>query len=196
MLLCIIRLTLILALFTVAACASITPAGLIAASRLDPLGASPQNIEIAVGVPEIIRLKSGDAVMRITFRAKADVTRALVEEEVPLQLSQVDKEIVSTNAPDEIVYIANLKSADAARFATAQANIRSARELGIEGIGSLAILIVGGCHTGEAINVLPVSTWLRTSPSDDFVPLTRRTDMFSILDRANIAQLRENLAPC
>jgi len=196
MLSCIIRLTLILALFTVAACASITPAGLIAASRLDPLGANPQNIEIAVGVPETIKLESGDAIMRITFRAKVDVSRALVEEEVPLQLSKADTEIVSANAPDEIVYVANLEPDDAARFATAQANIRAAREIGIEGTGSLAILIVGGCHTGEAINTLLVSTWLRTSPSDDFVPLTRRTDALSILDRASIARLRENLKPC
>lgn len=177
------------------ACTTISPSGMIAASRLDPLGTPPDRIAAAVGVPETIRLASGDAVLRIAFRGGDAASVAQVEEVVPL-----DFQTATANAPSgregETVYVARLTPQNAGRFAAAQEQIRGLREQGVRGSGVLAVEIVSGCHVGPAPSTLPVSSWLQTNPADGFVQLTQGTDVFSVTDGHTASELRSRLREC
>lgn len=191
-----VRCFLGLGLLGLSACMSISPAGMIAASRVDPLAMPADQVSVAVGVPQAVRLAPGDAVMRIAFRGGAAAATVMIAEEVPLQLMRDAAGTIRANAADEVVYLASLLPQDAARFSDAQARIRDARASGVEGVGTLNIEIVGGCHTGPAPAELPASTWLRTDPSGAFVPLTRRADAFGALAGAGGGPMPGTLSPC
>jgi hypothetical protein len=184
------------ALLALSACGSISPAGMLAASRLDPLGTLPEQIGVAVGVPDSVRLGPGDAVMQIAFRGGTPASSVLIEEEVPLQLARDGSGTIGPNAADEIVYLATLLPKDAAAFAEAQAAIREARSSGIEGSGMLNIRVTGGCYTGPRPDGLPTSSWLRTDPTGSFVPLTRRVDAFDAMGGASALGVASILTPC
>lgn len=190
-----IHLSIAVSFLAMAACTGISPAGIIAARSLDPLNTPPNQIGIAVGVPENIRLSSGDAVMRIAFRGGTPASTILIEEEVRLQLARDGSGQLAANAPDEVIYRASLLPDDAARFASAQQAIREARENGADGNGSLSIQVVGGCYLGELPVALPTSTWLNTDESRPFVAMTRRVDAFEALGDAGLG-IRTILSPC
>ncbi|MEM8694173.1 MAG: hypothetical protein AAGG57_20190 [Pseudomonadota bacterium] len=178
------------------ACASVNPAGLIAASRLDPVNTAPAEIAVALGVPETVRLRDGDAVFRIVFESEDPDARSLVDETVPLLVREIDDSGPLPSAAGEIVYTARFAPEDAVRIAEAQAKIRAFRAQGIEGQGTLGVMVDGGCVAGPALDALPVSTWLQTNPEAGFVSLTRRQDVFKALDERNAKALRAQLAPC
>lgn len=134
--------------------------------------------------------------MRITFRDNAAGSPVLINEEAPLQLTVDETGVIPVNGPDETLYLATLLPEDAARFAAAQADIRAARERGVDGSGSLSIELVGGCALREMPATLPLSTWLSTPPMKGYVPLTRRVDAFQLIDADESAGLRERLRPC
>ena len=181
---------------TTSACTSISPAGLAAASRLDPLNTPPSEIAVAVGVPDTLRLADGDAVFRIAFRGGSEATPIAMDEAAPLDLSAPGEAGPRPNATDERVYIARIPPADAPRIEAAQAEIRALRADGIKGEGALVIEVVGGCYIGAAPERLAISTWLRTSPTDGFVPLTRRQDIARGIGDAEAALLLATLDPC
>jgi len=181
---------------SLSACSAVTPAGLIAASRLDPLGTPADQISVGVGVPLSVRLNSGDAVLRIAFRGGTSSSTVLIEEEVPLKLTIDRAGLIRANSADEQVYIASLAPEDAARFSAAQAAIKNARAQGAEGNGSLTVQVIRGCYRGTQPAGLPVSTWLRTSDADAFVPLTRQIDAFDTFGRDGTSAVRRILAPC
>lgn len=56
-----------LILLSLIACSSVTPRGLIAASRLDPLNSDAAKLAVAVGVPNTVRLVDGDAEFALSF---------------------------------------------------------------------------------------------------------------------------------
>jgi hypothetical protein len=190
-----IHLCIAVGFFAVAACTGISPAGIIAARSLDPLGTPPDQIGIAVGVPGNVQLSSGDAVMRIAFRGGTLASTIVIEEEVRLQLAQDESGQIAANASDEVIYSASLLPRDAARFASAQQAIREAREKGVDGVGTLNIEVTGGCYVGAEPDGLPTSTWLRTDPSRPFVAMTQRVDAFEALGDAGLG-LRSILSPC
>lgn len=74
-------------LATLAGCSTLSPAGMIAASRLDPQGTPPDQIALAVGVPETIRLASGDARLRLSFAGGTEASTVVIEETAPLELT-------------------------------------------------------------------------------------------------------------
>ncbi|MCV3272881.1 hypothetical protein [Roseobacter sinensis] len=178
------------------ACSSVTPAGLMAASRLDPLNTSPTEIVVAVGVPDSLRLADGDAQLYIGFKGGSAASTVLVEETAPLQVSRAPDGAIKPNGPDEAIYLARLAPEDAARIAAAQAEIKALRGRGIDGQGTLSIAVTGGCRVGAPLAALPVSTWLQTSPEDGFVRLTRQRDVFRAMDEGNRAALEAELTPC
>ena len=181
---------------TLSACASVNPAGLIAASRLDPLNTPPAEIAVAVGVPGTVRLADGDAELRIAFTGGSAGSAVLVDEMAPLRLRPVTAGQPQPNSDGEIVYSARLAAEDAVRIAAAQAEIRALRARGIDGRGVLSVAVTGGCLLESPLRGLPVSTWLQTDPEDGFVSLTRRQDVFRALDESDAAALRAHLIPC
>ncbi|MCC1480443.1 hypothetical protein [Roseibaca sp. Y0-43] len=180
----------------VPACTAVTPAGLIAASRLDPLSAPADEIAVALGVPQSVRLGPGDAVLRIAFRGGAAASTVQIEEEVPLQIAAQPDGAIAPNSPDERVFIASLGPEDAARFSAAQRAIQLARAQGVEGKGTLTAEVVDGCLTAPLAAEFPISTWLRSSGDGRFVPLTRQIDAFQSLGPEGATALRSRLAPC
>lgn len=181
---------------SLSACNSITPEGVIAASRLDPLNTPPSEIAIAVGVPGTLRLADGDAELRLTFTGGDAASTFRVEETASLQLRPVTVGKPQPNSDAEVVYSARLAAEDAGRVAAAQAEIRDLRARGIDGQGTLSVTVTGGCLEAPPISTLPVSTWLQTNPEDGFVSLTRRQDLFRALDERDTAALRAQLVPC
>ncbi|WP_143526082.1 hypothetical protein [Roseivivax lentus] len=173
-----------------------TPAGLIAASRLDPLNTPPSEIAVAVGVPETLRLADGDAEFRMAFRGGSAASTILLEEVAELRLAPAGQAEPQPNATDETVYVARIAPEDTARIAALQAEIRTLREAGTDGAGTLNIRVVGGCYVGAAPASIMVSTWLQTAPADGFVPLTRRQGMVRALGARDAAMLLAELTPC
>ncbi len=83
------------------ACSTVTPSGLVAASRLDPLNTPFDQIGVAVGVPVNVRMKPGDAVMQIALRTGDAASDTIVEETVRLVLEQDAAGTVRETAADE-----------------------------------------------------------------------------------------------
>ncbi|RVT82653.1 hypothetical protein DXV76_15545 [Rhodobacteraceae bacterium CCMM004] len=175
-----------------AGCGAVTPGGLAAVSRLDPLTVAPAGLAAAVAVPDRLRLTDGDAEMHMTVeRGDGGVE---VDERFDLRLSQ------PADAPaagaGERVYVARLSPADAERFAVAQARVRALRAAGVQGSGQLSIGVTGGClERGGALTDLPVRTWL-SDGSGGFVALTGRRDLLEELDPETAAALRAGIAGC
>ncbi|WP_407474641.1 hypothetical protein [Sulfitobacter sp. PM12] len=181
---------------SVSACDTMNPAGLIAASRLDPLNTPPSEIEFAVGVPQTLRLTDGDAEFRIAFSGGTAVSTILIEETAPLLLIPGESTAPEPNAPDETVYIARIAPQDAARIAAAQREIRQLRSTGTQGDGSLTVRVVGGCFTSAPPTSIAVSSWLQTDPADGFVALTRQQDVARAIGARDAAILTAQLSPC
>ncbi|MEO1796946.1 MAG: hypothetical protein AAFR53_08025 [Pseudomonadota bacterium] len=184
-----------------AGCAAINPAGLMAARDLDPLGAAPGDIAVAVGVPRALQLRNGDATFRLSFTVDdGDLDDgglgAPLEETVALELSPSAGSGITANASDEEVYLARIPAADAPAIAKLQGDIRALRAQGVEGSGALSVAIVGGCFVGAVPESIAVSTWLQTDPADGFVVLNKRQDLSQALGRETAALLKEQLRPC
>ncbi|MEO0676009.1 MAG: hypothetical protein AAFZ02_00500 [Pseudomonadota bacterium] len=179
-----------------AGCAAINPAGLMAARDLDPLGAAPGDIAVAVGVPRALQLRNGDATFRLSFTVDDGALGAPLEETVALELSPSAGSGITANAADEEVYLARIPAADAPAIAKLQGDIRALRAQGVEGSGALSVAIVGGCFVGAVPESIAVSTWLQTDPADGFVVLNKRQDLSQALGRETAALLKEQLRPC
>lgn len=177
-------------------CSSLNPAGLVAASRLDPLNTAPSQIAVAVGVPNALRLEDGDAEIRMAFKGDTEASPMFREEAAPLQLRLASDEGPVPNATDERIYVARIAEEDAAAIAELQSEIRAYRASGRRGQGSLTIGLMGGCYEDELPGAIKVSTWLQTDPNDRFVPLTSRSDVARALGEPAATQLRAKLRPC
>lgn len=184
-----------LILVSLIACSSVTPAGLIAASRLDPLNSDAAKLAVAVGVPETVKLADGDAEFALSF-VPEDPQYAPVSETVSLQVRPSQDGLPEPNSATEDIYVAQFSPADADRIAAAQARIKAMKNNRIDGEGSLSIGVVGGCLTQTPLTSLPVSTWLRTDPTASFVRLTRTQDMLTALPADEAATIKANLKPC
>ncbi|ABG32002.1 hypothetical protein CEP88_02120 [Roseobacter denitrificans] len=176
----------IAALFILAitsACAAVTPRGVMEAARLDPLNTPPQELGLALSVPDTIVLKDGDAMVRLALSVAGE---ALVDARVPLSVQRAPEAILVSASQGEVIYAASLTPQNAAILAAAQAETRALRAAGTQGEGIFSIAVVGGCRTGDPLEALPVSTWLRTNPSASFVPLTRRMDVLDGLEGGGV----------
>lgn len=187
------RITALSALFLVG-CSSVNPAGLIALARLDPMTARPGDMTVAVGVPDALNLRDGDAVFAIAY-APQDPNAEPIDASYPLV-------IISGGAgpreplAGETIYLARFAPEDAAELAAVQAQIRRDREMGGEGKGSISVGVEGGCLADRSIEALPVSIWLQTDPGASFAPLVSGADLFGELTEQEEAAFRSEIAAC
>ena len=177
------------------ACGSVTPAGLLAAARLDPLTTPPDALSVAVSVPPGVRLQDGDAALRLAFTPDDLTQAAPVDVTVPLMV-RADGAAPQPLVPRDAVYVLSLSAEDAAAMAAAQKQIIALRAADVEGAGSLAIDVTGGCVLSQMPEVLPVATWLRPEVDGNWVQLTRRRDVFQELPVAQARALRAGLRRC
>jgi hypothetical protein len=179
-----------------AGCGAVTPQGLLAAARLDPLGSDPAALTAALGVPATLRLADGDAELTFAFAADAaggpaaDGTFALV-----LAPATTDDGLPRPDAGERL-WTARLAPGDAARLRALQAEVRALRAAGVRGSGSLTVGLVGGCFEGARPDTLPVRTFLSTDPDGGFVALTRTTDLLAELPTEARAALAAGIGPC
>ena len=172
----------------VGACGAVAPRGIVEAARLDPLNTAPEEMGIAVAVPDTIVLNDGDAIVRLAFSVGGDT---VVDARVPHSVERASDTLPDTAFSDDTVYAAFLTPQNAATLAAAQADIRTLLATGTTGEGTLSIAVIGGCRTGEPLETLYVSTWLRASQSASYVPLTRRRDVLGKLGGADMV-----MPPC
>jgi len=192
-----IKATLLAALSSalLSACGSVTPAGLMAAARLDPLETPPAALAVAVSVPQGVRLQDGDAVLRLAFQPEDPAQAEAVGIEVPLSV-RADPSAPEATVSDDLVYVLQLNARDAARMADAQRQIIALRAAEVAGQGSLGIEVTGGCLISTMPDTFPVATWLRPKPAGDWVPLTRRRDLLNVLPAAEANALLGRLERC
>ncbi|MBB5515155.1 hypothetical protein FHS89_001165 [Rubricella aquisinus] len=168
----------------------------VGAHGLDPVNAPLDQISVAIGVPDTVRLADGDATLTLALGSKDRNAAPLVQETVPLSLRRASIGGPRPTADDEIVYIARIPATEAARFTAAQAAIRDLRADARGGAGVVRVVLEGGCLIGEPPAGFPVSTWMQTGDGSEFVLLTRREDAYSALGRAGATALRARLRPC
>ncbi|MEM7733085.1 MAG: hypothetical protein AAF280_09915 [Pseudomonadota bacterium] len=182
----------LLILLSLIACSSVTPAGLIAASRLDPLDSDANQIAIAVGVPNGLQLSDGDAQFQISFQSAA---QAIVQT-VPLRIRYATSTGPAPDDESQTVYVADFSPENAAIITSAQSRIKALKAAGVDGKGSISISVVGGCVASKPPPELPVSTWLRTKPDRAFVRLTRLRNMLHHLPASQSQEFMDNLRVC
>ena len=176
-------------------CGSITPGGLIAASRLDPLETSPGDLTFAVSVPETLRLRDGDAELEFAFLPDGNTPDQPVAVNVPLSL-RASPDGPRQAEPGETIYVLGLAPNAATQLSAWQDQVKGLRAQGIEGKGSLNISMGGGCLIRPLTDGFPFATWLRTEADAKYIQLTRTADLFELLDASELDLFRKGLAPC
>ncbi len=182
-----------LASLILAGCSAISPSGLVAAARLDPLETNPNDISIAVGVPEVLHLANGDAQLFFGFAPDGTNTPSPVGTTVPLTVSTETGPL--TPIAGQAIYVFGFATSEAAQLSAVQDRMKALKEQGVMGTGTLSVAITGGCLTGT-LDDLPVATWIQTSPDSGFAQLTRPTDFLDTLPLQERLQLIERLQPC
>lgn len=178
-----------------AGCSSVSPAGLIAAARLDPLETPPGDIAVAVSVPDALRLRDGDAVMYLGFVPDDPAAVAPVAATVPLSVSE-GRAGPREAQSDERIYVFGFSSQTAAQLEDVQTRIKTLQAEGVQGKGTLSIGVEGGCLTGDLGDVLLVGTWLRTGSEAKFVTLTNATNLFDLMSSEEQATLKAQISQC
>ncbi|MEW9919644.1 hypothetical protein AB2B41_08520 [Marimonas sp. MJW-29] len=177
------------------ACGSIGPSGLAALARLDPLNSPAGSLAVAISVPENLLLSDGDAALTLAFSPHDKAQAAPVSTTLPLTI-RTGADAPLARSAGRKVYVLGLSVGDAARFRRTQATIRSLRENAVHGQGSLQVSVTGGCLIRPLGEALPVATCLRPDPSAAFIPLTRETDLFDVLNTTEARALRARLGSC
>lgn len=185
----------LLALTLAASCSAVSRPDPSFAAPFDPLTAEPENIAVAIGVPESFQLRSGDARLSLSFAGggAANVTR--LEETVALDILPGVRGGPKGDKGEQ-VYVLQIAAGDLGRLERAQAEILKLKAGGGDGLGSISVEVSGGCFTGPVPATLPVSSWLRTDPLQGFVRLSRSEDAFAAFDPGMAATLRGNFTQC
>lgn len=175
-------------------CASLNPAGLLALSGFNPLGANPSDYTVAVAVPEALSLRDGDAVMSVSHMPD-DPNVQEVFEEFPLSLSA---DAIGPRPPQEgeAIYVMKFTPAVAEDLRLVQHQIKESRQAGVTGKGSISVRVSGGCLTDQTAETLPITLWLRTRPDGKFVPLIVGRDLLDAFSEEEKAVLRSEQAAC
>lgn len=179
-----------------AGCLSVTPGGLLEASRFNPLTTNPADIGAGLGVPETIRLADGDAMIVMTYTANG-AGAPLVNERFALQVADSTGVAGAPKPyPGERVYFARLSNLDALRMKDVQARIRQYKAEGVDGKGSFSIGLRGGCATTLPVPALQVRTFIKVRPGGPLVETTRRSDVLKTLPPAERQQLAGSIRLC
>jgi len=188
--------SLILPVLLLGACGTITPRGLLTALRLDPLHTDPAHLSAAIGLPDTMRLGDGDAVLAMGYTVDGETDPHILERFSLMLVTGDEVADPPVPTPGEAIFVTALALPAAARLRRTQAAILALRESGIEGTGTLAIRVTGGCSSAGPPVTLPVRTFLRTAPDGEFVQLTRRRDVLALLDEAARAALLAGIDDC
>jgi len=177
-------------------CLSVTPGGLMEASRFDPLTSDPAGLGAGVAVPQTIRLSDGDVAIVMSYTVEPE-SRPRISEKFALDVADAGALPDAPQAQSgERVYVASLSQADAGRMRETQARILALKAAGVDGIGAFSISVGGGCTVSPPVETMPVRTFIRTRQNGPFVQLTARRDLLRVLPVDQREALREGIRQC
>lgn len=183
-----------------AGCAYVPTTSLLRLSALDMLTVDPGQIRVAVGLPGVLNVRKGGAVLQTGVRESASgpaISESFVLEE--------DKTISRTAAPDALqrwavenegsrVTVFKVGEHDLPRLRTLQARIRELEAKYPEGVDGFLTVAAKACRISDlATGPLPVTTWLRTRKDQAFFVLTRATDLRGVITEQ---ALLDEVPPC
>jgi hypothetical protein len=164
---------------SLSACASVNPAALAKLVALDPLTADPAAISVAARLPESLKLRDGDLVMKIEIDGTESGIR--LKEEFKLDIDDAPSNGAGTivPGPGEVLQTARVTQADIERLKQVQAKGREHKAKSTKkDEGSLSILITGGCKSADIpTGALPVSIYLKTDAEVGYYPVFSGLDL-------------------
>ena len=176
------------------ACAEVSPRGLIAASRLDPLQTKPSDISVAISVPAGTLLKNGDAMLNFEYIPE-DENLSAIRENVALTI-RTEGQLPKTPEISEEIYVFEITAANGAQLSTAQTQISNLKKSGKDGQGSLSVTVTPTCIAHGVEHELIASAWLRTSPDGAFIPLFRSVNLWGKLTEEARTTLKSTPSSC
>jgi hypothetical protein len=161
------------------ACASVNPMAMAKLAALDPLSADAAQISAAARLPDSLKLRNGDLVLRIKIDSKDSGMR--LDERFLLDVRDGkpgDAGTIST-LPGERLQLAKVAEADLPRLSAVQAKAKAHKaKAQHKGEGSLSISIEGGCKTAEpSTGALPISIYLSTEVESGYYPVISNMDL-------------------
>lgn len=174
-----------------AGCAQVPAMSALKLAGFDPMKADPATIRAAVALPSDAFPPTGGArlVLAQARRDGRDAQRLeVVLEEVPL-VSETGLAAVRAK-PGQVIRAFRIPAADRARLIETRAGMlaRAAAEPGAFA-GTLQVEVAGCLKPGaEAPKRFPVSTWLKTAETGDYVTLLEDVDLISVLGDTEFRQ--------
>lgn len=175
---------------TLSGCGSMTPAAMAKLSGLDPMSVEPGHLAVAAIMPVPLRLRTGDAVLKV--KSDAPAPYGPIDLTLPLEIIAGESAPgVSANAATERVQIGRIAQADLEKLKSAQMRIKGYQASGKSGAkGSFTVGIQGGCKDG-AIGEGPLiaAIAMRTAPGEDFFPMLKSVDLRKLAGEEALAKL-------
>jgi hypothetical protein len=161
------------------ACASVNPMAMAKLVALDPLTADPAQISAAARLPQSLKLRNGDLVLRIKIDSKDSGIK--LDETFALDVRDGKRGDAGTISaePGERLQLAKVAQADLPRLGAVQAKAKAHKAKSQQnGEGSMSISIQGGCKTAEPdAGALPISIYLSTDAESGFYPVISEMDL-------------------
>lgn len=172
-------------------CASMSPAGLAKLSGIDPLSADPQQISVAVRLPESLMLKTGDLMMVV--KTEGAVGPDAIDETFFLAVGETAAAGTGLEAPKdgERLQSARVAAQDFGRLRTIQTRARSLNAAnGAKGKGSLTVSAKGGCKASDPGNEpLKLTIYMQTETGGDWFTVVNPLDLRNALGEAVLAKI-------
>ena len=168
-----------------AGCLTTPVSSMVKLSRLTPLDANPADMRFAVRSPHYLRVRNGDISVVISFNT-GDPSTSFVETYRPIvNENALPGQGISIGAQDgSRLAIAQFSEADSASMASAQMRVKELRAKGVDGQGSFAVGATGCTQDAVPDGPVLLTTWLRTTPSEDFFVLTRNINLRNVLQKS------------
>ncbi len=174
-------------------CASVNPVALARLASFDPLSADPAAISVAVVAPKSIRLRDGDATLKLALDAANPKWR--FDETIELEVAVLaGAEGIAHDPARETLTMARIGEADLARMRAAQQKALAHKATGEgKGKGSISVGVGGGCTIAPLPEgPLAVSIYMRTDPAGDYFQLVGGQDLRKLAG----GKLVDNIKPC
>jgi hypothetical protein len=173
------------------ACASVNPIALAKLSAFDPLSADPQKIAVAARLPNTLKLRTGDLVMRILTDQTTGPNS--INEAFYLAVSDVATRNAVLIIPEanERLQTAKIASQDFERLRSTLAKARALKAASNgKGVGSIQFLAENGCKTGKIGDApLLLNIYVQTEPNGEWVHFIRSLDLRQALGEDRLAKI-------
>lgn len=166
------------------ACVSMPLGSMWKLRNLDILNTDPKDLKIAVGTNPLVQLQDGSTSLSIAFNsdhAKHNFSYKLLATVKPNAEVGNLKNKISSDSALTLFYLAEK---EAEKLKLAQNRIRSVRDLGVEGNGSLSIDIHTGCLSAPPPTSLPTDIYAQFDRQQGFIKMQSNLDLMQMAEKA------------